>query len=141
MAEAGDEEDSESGSQVIALDTEGGSEESVGRSDGDARRRGRPGTGHGRRGCRRELSAAVASMAPGMMPASAVEGMPMMAPMAALPESPWGAGSIAGLAVCFVLLLVGGLLAYDMARNVGQYSGASSVSGVLMDGVVGLFEK
>ena len=139
MAEGGDEEDSESGSQVIALDTEGTGDDSavapMALLDDEA-----GGAGMAPAGAGLGVSAVVASMAPGVMPAAAIQGMPVVAPAAALPECRQ-CGSIVGLAVCFVLLVVGGLLAYDVTRNVGQYTGAGSVSSVVMDSLVGLVEK
>lgn len=58
---------------------------------------------------------------------------------AALPESPYGKLAMAGLTCCVVLLVLSGMMAYDLMRNMWSWGGTYSVTSSLMDMVVGLF--
>jgi excisionase family DNA binding protein len=142
LEETADTEDSESGSQVIALDTEG-DEESAAMGSGagstmaamlDEDLATQPGMDMG-------LGAAMAG-APllGLPPSGLPESAPMAPPMATMPEASYTGWQIAGLAVCAVLLLLCGMMMYDQLRNMWSWEGPYPVNSSLMDLIVGLFE-
>ncbi|MFH1264660.1 MAG: helix-turn-helix domain-containing protein [Planctomycetota bacterium] len=130
LEEMGDEEDSESGSQVIALDDAAEVveeapamaamlDEDLAGADAAA-----PVFEAGPLGGGQQLAAAGAPLAPGA---------------AALPEAPYGKLAMAGLIGCMMLLTLSGTMAYDLMRNMWSWNGAYSVNSSLMDMVLGLF--
>ena len=46
---------------------------------------------------------------------------------------------MAGLTCCVVLLVLSGMMAYDLMRNMWSWGGTYSVTSSLMDMVLGLF--
>jgi hypothetical protein len=56
---------------------------------------------------------------------------------AALPEAPYSALNIAGLAFCTVVLLIVGMMMYDLVRNMWQWNQPTAVSSWLMDLLLG----
>jgi hypothetical protein len=54
-------------------------------------------------------------------------------------EAPFTAGTIAALALCAVLLLVSGMMTYDLMRNMWSWDGTYNVNSALMDWLSGLF--
>jgi len=144
--DASDMEESESGSQVIALDTEGDDAPTmVGPSAAG---------GFGGRAILDEEEVAV-----GPLPAVALGPEGLAPPLggvesaaglasagapfgeAALPEQPYTAWNIVALVACTLLLAVAGMFMHDLARNMGNWTGPSFVSSKLMDSVLNLFEK
>jgi hypothetical protein len=73
-------------------------------------------------------------------PAGLSEGVPMMQSSAVLSEAPYTSWQITGLAVCTVLLMLCGMMMYDMLRNMWSWDGAYALNSSLMDMIVGLFE-
>jgi len=145
VAESGDEDDSESGSQVIALDGDSVGEEGFGLAGSGAPMALLDDEGGTAPSLELAPAAvmvggtvAVAAMAPGAMQMAAIEPSAEALALASAPEAPWSAIDIVLLAVCMVVLVVGGILAYDLTRNVTQYGGAGSISSVLMDTVANL---
>jgi hypothetical protein len=141
--EAGDEEeDSESGSQVIALDNEGSVDEAAT-------------TSHVPRGgavamLEEDLStaglgmgaAADAGMGPagmGGMPSDLTAAVPMIAP--ALPEAPYSVLQVLSLALCVFLLAVGGMMICDLVRSMGSWDGPYQINSSLMDTVLSFIER
>ncbi len=133
LDEVGDEEDSESGSQVIALDTEGEGDEAATMIGGS------------------EMAAMLeedldAGPAPGIaplngQPAEFAEGVPLtQISDAALPETPYTVLNIVGLALCVVLLAVGGMFTYDLMRNMWSWDTPYEFNSSMMDTILGLFE-
>jgi len=139
LEEGADEEDSESGSQVIALDDAVG-DESATMVAGEAE----------------DGMAAMLDEEVGGADAGTLEGVPeavgafgaaqpaaagaALAPgAAALPEAPYGKLAMIGLTCCLILLLLSGMMAYDLMRNMWSWGGTYSVTSSLMDMVVGLF--
>jgi excisionase family DNA binding protein len=140
--EGGDSDESESGSQVIALDTE---------SEGDEAATMVAGAG------------AVAAMLDedgGMggglgMPAEATplgeagfgapaDGLAMggqFVPAMALPEAPYTILNIVSLVLCSFVLIFVGMMMYDLLRNMWSWDTAHPVNNALMDAILGLFEK
>ena len=142
MEETADTDDSGSGSQVIALDTEG--EEQPGMLGGtsgstmsamlDEDLTTQPALDMG-------LGAPmVGGPLLGPQPGSLAESVPAVQAAAALPEAPYSRLQIAGLAVCAVLLMICGMMMYDNLRNMWSWEGPYSVNSWLMDTIVGLFE-
>jgi hypothetical protein len=142
LEETADTEESESGSQVIALDT-GGDEAAgmIGATPGasmaamlDEDLSSQPALDMGM-----GVPMVGAPML-GAQPSGLSEGVPLMQPATALPEAPYTGWQIAGLAVCVVLLTLCGMMTYDLVRNMWSWEGPYSVNSSLMDMIVGLFE-
>jgi len=142
---AGEDDDTESGSQVIALDTEPSSEDAatiigtpskanlVAMLDEDA---GPVGMG-------------ALSVAPGTpMMAGAGIGAPLgmgasaeMAPMVeALPEEPYSAFQVVLLVLCVVVLAFGTAMMYDLVRNMSSWGTPYELNSSIMDWVLKLVE-
>ena len=144
LEETTDTEESESGSQVIALDTEGDEEATmVGAGAGvsmaamlDEDLTAQPALEMG-------IGAPLAG-APvlGGQPGALAEGAPLMQPAAALLEAPYTGWQIAGLAICAVLLMLCGMMMYDLLRNMWseQSGGPYSINSWLMDTILGWIE-
>jgi len=148
LEEADDDEDSESGSQVIALDTEGDeqatafSDEAGGMAamlDEDI---GDDGAGVGA-----PLEAAAVGGAPlSAQPGGFAEGAPVaQTAAAALAEAPYSIWNVLGLALCTVFLVGCGMFMYDLLRHMWirhmwSWDTPYSVSSSLMDMVIGWFE-
>jgi excisionase family DNA binding protein len=142
LEDTADAEESESGSQVIALDTEGDEEATMigaGVSMAamlDEDLSAQPALEMG-------ISAPLAG-APlfGGRPGTLAEGAPLMHPGAALLEAPYSGWQIAGLAVCAALLMLCGMMMYDLLRTMWseQSAGPYSINSWLMDTILGWIE-
>jgi hypothetical protein len=144
MEEVADGEESESGSQVIALDTEGEGDDAA------------------------TMIASASSMSSmldedlGTMPLAAGTGAAMLAPgeaalgspgaalaldaglaqsAIALPEAPYSIWNIIGLVLCSLLLILVGMMMYDLLRNMWSWQSVHPVNSYLMDTVLSWFEK
>lgn len=129
-----DAEESESGSQVIALDESAGDEAAtmVGGGvaamldeDFGAQPLGMPGI---------PLGAAGPPGAPQMA------GAAMFDPSYALPEAPYTAWNIVLLAFCAILLVLCGMFMYDLLRNMWSWDSPYTVNSSLMDTILSWFE-
>jgi len=127
------EEETESGSQVIAL-------EEV--------EEGAPAAGVAARApmLEEELVGvpSVAPLAPpfGAPPVAApgeVPGAALVAP--ALPEAPYTIWNVLSLALCVMILAVTGMMMFDMIRNIWSWDSETVLSSPIMDGILSLFEK
>jgi hypothetical protein len=143
--ESAEADESESGSQVIALDTEG---DEAGALAGSGRGMatifgeglgGQPGL---------DLGAGVAlGPAPlggpglAMSPAAMAEGAAISPSGAYFPEAPYTVWNIVTLGCCLFLVLLCGAMVYDLLRNMWTWNSAGSVNTWLMDTIIGLFEK
>jgi hypothetical protein len=58
--------------------------------------------------------------------------------MMALPETPYSAFQVLGLALCVVLLAVGGMMVCDLVRSMGSWDGPYQVNSSLMEMVLNL---
>jgi len=140
LEEAGDE-DTESGSQVIALDEGGGDEAATmtGAGGGMAAMLdedlGGPDFGVG---VAAPLEAVPGGPAPLEGPQPAALREPLAAGAAALPEAPYGKLAMAGLIGCVLLLLLSGMMAYDLVRNMWSWGAPFDVNSWLMDLILGL---
>jgi hypothetical protein len=146
LEEAGDADDSESGSQVIALDTDGedaanmiggggvaamldedlGAEPSLGLSSA-------PLAGAGVSGVGLDASADALAL-----------GTPMLQPAALLPEAPYSIWNVLSLVVCSLVLILVGMMMYDLLRNMWSWDSQVHIQPLnrgVMDWLLGLFEK
>ena len=139
--EAVDGEDSESGSQVIALDTEG--------DEAATMVGGMPGAGMAAM-LEEDLSALPAGglgapMMGGPMGAAAGEpmampgGQPMMMGPT-LPEMPYTGLNITSLVLCSLLLMLCGMFMYDVLRNMWSWDSTLGINSPMMDTILGWFE-
>ncbi len=134
MEEVGDEEDSESGSQVIALDEVEEAPAGVGAPGGRAAMLDEDFTAEPMGG----MAPAGAPMGAG--PMGAPGDMAAFAPAAALPETPYTAWNIVSLVLCALILALAGMMMYDLIRNIWSWDSPSAISSPIMDFVLGLFE-
>jgi excisionase family DNA binding protein len=139
MEEGGDDDDSESGSQVIALDEVDEAEAEVG---GAART---PMLDEDFAAAEPDLGMAPVGAgmgAPGMgAPQDFGAGQPMGMEMASLPEAPYTVWNIVALVFCALFLAVAGMMMYDLMRNMWSWGGATTVNSSIMDSILSLFEK
>lgn len=137
MEEAGDEEDSESGSQVIALDAESDESATVVAPSG----RGMAAmleedvSAAPRMGAGAQMGFGGAAVT-GQQPV--VVGGPMVE-TTYLPETPYTAMNITALVFCLLFLLLGAMFTYDLMRNMWSWDGAYTVNSSLMDTILGWF--
>jgi excisionase family DNA binding protein len=137
--EGGDGEDSESGSQVIALDTEGDEAATmIGSAGGPAMAAM----------LEEDLSTLPAAAAyPGLGPAMPGQQLPMGGPGAvpqdfvALPETPYTGLNVTALVACSLLLVLCGMFMYDLMRNMWSWDEANVVNSSIMDTILGWFES
>jgi excisionase family DNA binding protein len=133
------EEESESGSQVIALDTEPAPESAPtmlapGRApaaaamlDEDFSAAGDAGLAAGM-----PVGGPLTAAQPGLAEAASVA-----APVTeAFQEAPYTGLNILALSVCTLLLILGGMMAYDLMRNMWSWGGPYTVNSQLMDLIV-----
>ncbi len=142
LEEANDAEDSESGSQVIALDA-GGDESAtmIGSSGGvsmaamlDEDLSAQPALDMG-------MGAPLAGGSPlGVQSGALAEGAPLMSPGAVSLEAPYTGWQIAGLVVCLLLLMLCGMMMYDLLRSMWSWEQPTAVTSSLMDTLLGWIE-
>lgn len=149
LEEAEEEEDSESGSQVIALDTEGEGDEAATMIAAG------PGAG----GMAAMLEEDFSEAAPGLeaagpgadaaamggplagSPADLARGAAVTPPAGAgLPEAPYSAWNVLSLAMCTIFLVLSGMMMYDLLRNMWSWSSPYAVNSSIMDWILGLIE-
>jgi hypothetical protein len=128
-------QESDSGSQVIALAPEGegllsdttdvGGMASMLEEDAAAQ----PSLGLG-----------MAGPALAMQPSSTVEGAPFVQSTSALPEQPYSGLMIGLLAVCAFLLMLCGMMMFDLLRSMWGEAQPFAVTSSLMDMILHLFE-
>ncbi|HEY2882884.1 MAG TPA: helix-turn-helix domain-containing protein [Pirellulales bacterium] len=134
MDDTGMEESSDSGSQVIALDTD--DELSSGMFA--------PVAGAGDLLEEEPVSAAPMSGAPLLTSAPALTGAPTMMAYSEPVEAPFSGANVAILAVCAVFLLFCGMISFDLMRNMWSWDGPYSVNSSIMESVgktVGWMDK
>jgi excisionase family DNA binding protein len=136
LEEAGDDE-SESGSQVIALEPEGEGDEAATMIAG--------GGAGGMAGILEEdfdtqPGADFGAGAMGTQPGAMAQGTAFAQPGAVLPEAPYSIWNVLSLALCVIVLIFGGWFAYDLLRNMWSWGGTYEVTSPMMDWVLSLFE-
>lgn len=135
--EEGAAEESDSGSQVIALDDDVEFEEAgVGALEEAGGGLLEDDLGEGLGGGA-ALGAESLSAAPARGIAPAAAGAPMMA---AAPEAAFSMWNVMSLALCSVMLLLCGMFTFDLLRNMWSWNEAYSVNSSMMDMVLSWFE-
>ena len=143
LEDAGEGDDSESGSQVIALDTEGDEAATMIASGAgmsmaamlDEDLSTQPALDMG-------LGAPMTGAAVlGPQSGGFAEGALLMQSAAVLPETPYTGWQIAGLVFCALLLMLCGMMMYDLLRNMWSWEGAYTVNSSIMDTILSWFEK
>jgi hypothetical protein len=139
-ADDANEESSDSGSQVIALDTDDelGSGMFAGGGSGAGLLEEEPAAG-GLGGGLSPVLAPTSAFAP-----STAAMMGGGAPIAAPAEAPYSTANITVLSVCVVLLMLCGMMTFDLMRNMWGWNGPYSVNSSILDSIgktVGWMEK
>ncbi len=124
----GGDDDSDSGSQVIALDSEddmsgagmfaSGSSDSLLAED-----------------------AGFGSPLDGGMGGVGLAASPSMMQVAAYPEAPYSVWNVIGLVCCTLLLMTGGIMVYDLTMQIWSWDKPHYYNSAIMDSLLGLFEK
>ncbi|MEE8452532.1 MAG: helix-turn-helix domain-containing protein [Thermoguttaceae bacterium] len=144
LEEAGDEDDSESGSQVIALDTEGEPDEAatmIASSEGGgmaAMLEEDLGDGSDVADFGAPLGADAAPL--GAQPAGLAVGQPATQAAAIAPEIPYSVWNVLSLALCAIFLTLTGMMMYDLLRNMWSWDSTYQVNSSIMDWILSLFE-
>ena len=128
-----DEEDSASGSEVVALESE---------SEADAGDSGQLSAALDEEFAAEtpsgfSVSTAVAAATPAAqagIPQAAVEGVPY----AGLPEAPYTVWNIMSLAGCVLILALAGMMVFDVLRNMWSWQGTYSLNSSLMDMILSI---
>jgi hypothetical protein len=138
LDEGADEEDSESGSQVIALDEAAGDEAAtMVAGDGMAAMLDEEVGGV-------DMGIGVSPLEPALGAGAPLGGQQPVAPGAALapgaplPEAPFGTLAMVMLSLCMVVMVLSGMMAYDLMRNMWSWSGPFDVTSSLMDMILSL---
>lgn len=142
MEEAADMDESESGSQVIALESD--SEDGVGLaapSQGLASMFDEAGQPALDLGAGVSLATAPLGAANMGISAAAMEGTAVAQGGSYYYEAPYTTWNIVFLVCCFLFMLLCGAMVYDLLRNMWSWGSAGSVNTWLMDTIIGLFEK
>ncbi len=130
-------EESDSGSQVIALDDDVEFEEAAAGGGFDEGGLLEDDLGGGLGG---GLGSAALAPAPTQGMAAAAATSAAVAGPAAAPEAPFSGWNVVSLALCSVLLLLCGMFAFDLLRNMWSWNEAYSVNSSMMDMVLSWFE-
>ena len=149
MDDTGSEESSDSGSQVIALDTdEELSSGMFGGSGGAALLEEEPSAALGGAPMLVPTStfgAAPSLMGGGALGGTALGGAAMGGPAAAAPaQGAYSTANIAVLSVCVVLLMLCGMMTFDLMRNMWSWDGPYAVNSSILESIgktVGWMEK
>ena len=146
MDDGSGDDDSESGSQVIALDPESSDEAAtmIGSMSAaapmlDEELGGGPGMGM-EMGGGMSLDMAGAEGAPLGAPQNMAGGPMLMDASAALPEAPYTVWNILALAFCAIFLVLTGMMMYDLVRNMWSWGTPYPVNSSLMDAILSMFE-
>ncbi|HYW79940.1 MAG TPA: helix-turn-helix domain-containing protein [Thermoguttaceae bacterium] len=143
LEDASDEDDSESGSQVIALDTEGEPDEAAtmiaGAGGGGMAAMLEEDLGDGSDMV--DLGSPMDGAAPlGGQPAGLAAGQPATPAAAAVAETPYSVWNVLSLAMCAIFLSLTGMMMYDLMRNMWSWDSAYQVNSSIMEFILGLFE-
>ena len=145
LEEVEEGEDSESGSQVIALDTEGDeaatmvSDDSGGMAamlDEDLS----PDAADGLGVAAPLEPAAIAGAPLGAQPGGFAEGAAVAPAAVALPEAPYSVWNVLSLALCALFLAGCGMFMYDLLMHIWSWDEPYKINSSLMDMVLGWFE-
>jgi hypothetical protein len=143
--EASEADESESGSQVIALDTDGDDAATlVSPSQGPGAIFGEALGDHPALDMGAGVALGTATLgasAAGISPAAMAEGAAVVPAGYGLSEAPYSTWNIVSLCCCTFFMLLCGAMVYDLLRNMWSWNSAGSVNTWLMDTIVGLFQK
>ena len=138
MEDVGDAEDSESGSQVIALEEEAGDE--------DATMIGSMSDVSGPPMLDEDVAMDAMGVGSGpqlepapMMPAQDYAAGAAVGPAAVAPEAPYTTANIISSAACAFLLALGGMMTFDLLRNMWSWQEPFTLNSWIMDSIVNLF--
>ena len=140
LEEAGEEEDSESGSQVIALDSEmpgEGAATMIASEEGAGMPAMLDEDFTGGLGAPALGAAGAMAGAAAFSGGAVAEGPAIGGGAVGLPESPYSGWVVSGLAVCSVFMLLTGWMMVDLLRNMWSWEGAYSSTSWIMDMIVG----
>jgi hypothetical protein len=135
--EMGEEELDESGSQVIALDSEADFDDSAATLLGESVPQGgmlEEDTSFGAAQPVGPLGAA----AMGAMPGAGV--MPMPTQMVVAREAPYSVLNVISLFFCFIFLTLTGMFMWDLLRNMWSWDAPYAVNSQIMDSIIAMFE-
>jgi len=139
MEDAGEDEDSESGSQVIALDdVDEGAPAIEPVAGGKAPMLDEDFAAEPVLGMEEVTPLGAAPMG---APQDMAAGQPLGAQVAALPEAPYTVWNVVSLVFCAIFLMLAGMMMYDLVRNMWSWDQPVAVNSQLMDWILGLFEK
>lgn len=145
MEDAGDAEESESGSQVIALDTEGDDASTMIASTPVHTMGAMLDEDIGGSSPSMDFGSGVALGAAALAtPALATQTVGLAESAAAAPaasyslEAPYTPLQITGLVCCTLVLMLCGMMMYDMVRNIWSWDGTYSANSTLMDFILNL---
>ena len=142
MEEIGEEDDSESGSQVIALDDVDEGEAAVGAlAGGRAPMLDEDFAAEPILGMEGVEMGSPLGAGPMGAPQDLAAGQPLGAQVAALPEAPYTVWNIVSLVFCAIFLALAGMMMYDLVRNMWSWDKPGAVTSPLMEWILGLFEK
>ena len=131
--EMGEEELDESGSQVIALDSEADFDDSAATLLGESLPGG---------GILEEDTSGFGAQPMGPLGAAAAMGGPMLAPtqMVVARETPYSIFNVISLFVCFGFLSLTGMFMWDLMRNMWSWDAPYQVNSSMMDSIIAMFE-
>ena len=145
LEEVGEGEDSESGSQVIALDTEGEGDEGATVLGSAAAASSMAAMLEEELSTEPVLDMETGQPMPGIAPAGAGPGTfdedaSLTPSEAVLPETPYSIGVVLGQVACIIFLILCGMMMYDLLRNMWSWDAPYTVNSTLMDEILGWFE-
>jgi hypothetical protein len=124
----GGDDDSDSGSQVIALD-----------SEDDMSGAGMFGSASSDSLLAEDAGFGV-PMDGGMGGGVGLAGAPVAMQVAAYPEAPYSVWNVIGLICCTLLLMTGGIMVYDLTMQIWSWDQPQNYNSVIMDSLLGMFE-
>jgi excisionase family DNA binding protein len=149
MPDSEEADESESGSQVIALDTEAEGDEGATMIAGgagasmaamlDEDMSVDPTLGFG--AAMPAGAAPAGELALGGQPGLLAGGMPMMQPVAALPEAPYSVLNVVSLILCTLVLVLAGIMMFDLLEHMRSWDTPHYVNSSVLDWFLSWFEK
>lgn len=73
--------------------------------------------------------------------AALIQPEPQIVQQAIIPEMPYSAWNVLSLFFCIVLLALSGMLVYDLVRQIWSWEGVHPVNSGLMDAIIGMFRN
>ncbi len=136
LDEGGMDDESESGSQVIALDETGEFDQSAATLLGEGQ-----GVGMLDEDQVEPLEGAMPAGGGAAAVAAAPQGAAGIIMQQAVPEAPYSIWNVLSLFVCILLLCFTGMMMYDVVRQIWSWEGTHAVNSGLMEGFINTFMK